>query len=51
MMSSISPQWKKTKDLYINWLINTELRKLFSKIYITKTSPCGGLLKYMKKMH
>ena len=31
MMRSISPQWKKTKNLLINWLINTELRKLFSK--------------------
>ena len=31
MIRSISPQWKKTKNLYLNWLINTELRKLFSK--------------------
>ena len=30
-MRSISPQWKKTKDIYFNWLINTGLRKLFAK--------------------
>ena len=38
-MRSISPQWKKTKDLYLNWLINTELRKIFSKnLYYEKLS-------------
>jgi hypothetical protein len=30
-MRTISPQWKKTKDIYFNWLINTGLRKLFAK--------------------
>ena len=38
-MRSISPQWKKTKDLYLNWLKNTELRKIFSKnLYYEKLS-------------
>ncbi len=38
-MRSISLQWKKTKDLYLSWLINTELRKFFSKnLYYEKLS-------------
>ena len=38
-MSALSEKWNKTKNIYLNWLINTDLKKIFSKnIYYRKLS-------------
>ena len=41
-MSALSEKWNKTKNIYLNWLINTDLKKIFQKIFIIKNCLYGG---------